>query len=239
MHMRLIYEFHIIFLKSGFYLVISGHWIVRLQKRVQSSTCVCIAMCPVIIVTGHKLLPLVSYPHLNPNSAQRQKGPKSQNKQQIQIQQYQSRASPTFKTQEPNSIQTHIYLKIPSISSSSKPKAKQKEDQTSELQSSSLFLSTLSYRSSLRGGREGHVPLARSRCSSAQIKIFGIVLLQFFFFFWCKCVLILMIKLESWDFLNKKVEFLSGSSFNCSDHWCIVLSEVFLMYFGFWLVDFV
>ena len=152
-----------------------------------------------IIGTRHKLLPFVSYLHLNPNSAQRQKGSKSQNKQQIQIQQYQSSASHTFKTQRAQfNSDAYIYLKIPSISSSSKPKAKQKEDQTSELQNPSLFFSTLSHRSSLHGGRERHVPLARSRCSSAQLKSKSSVLCSSkFFFFGVKCVLILMIKLES------------------------------------------
>lgn len=107
------------------------------------------------------------------------KGPQIPNAQQIQIQiqQYQSRGSHAFKTQEPNSnAYISKYHRFPRA---------QNLDQISELQNPSLFLSILSHRSSLRGGREGHVPLARSRCSSAQIKIFGIVLLQFFFFVWC------------------------------------------------------
>ena len=142
----------------------------------------------------------VSYLHLNPNSAQRQKGPKSLNKQQIQIQQYQSRGSHTFETQEPNSIQTHIYLKIPSISSSSKPKAKQKR-RSDFGATKPIALSLHSQSQEFATRREGGTRATCSQplqLSSAQIKIFGIVLLRFFFFFLvCKCVLILKIKLES------------------------------------------
>ena len=127
-----------------------------------------------------------SYLHLNPNSAQRQRGPKSLDKQQIQKQQYQSKGSHTFETQEPNSIQTHIYLKIPSISSSSKPKAKQKRRSdfgaTKPIALSPLSVTGVRYA---EGGRDTcHLLVAfAAQLSSAQIKIFGIVLLRFFFFF--------------------------------------------------------
>lgn len=124
-----------------------------------------------------------SFLHLNPNSAQRQKGPKSLNKQQIQMQQYQSRGSHTFETQEPNSIQMHIYLKIPSISSSSKPKAKQKRRSdfgaTKPIALSPLSVTGVRYA---EGGRDTcHLLVA----FAAQLKSKSSVLCSsdFFFFF--------------------------------------------------------
>ena len=140
-----------------------------------------------------------SYLHLNPNSAQRQRGPKSLNKQQIQKQQYQSRGSHTFETQEPNSIQTHIYLKIPSISSSSKPKAKQKRRSdfgaTKPIALSPLSVTGVRYA---EGGRDTcHLLVAFAAQLSSNQNLRYCAPPIFFFFLVCKCVLILKIKLES------------------------------------------